>query len=343
MSASSYPGSSESRNRAGNPGATPAGMDFDIDALFALASTESVHVPPEYAQRVEEFIDFVGCILGIVLSDRQVAWLRTHLAEALAVPDGDETRFVAASLDVFRPVKDATADVRQQWRKENQPRFLEGIAGAGSALAKTIEEWYDAARQVLAEGNPPLTREAAESWAELSTFATLISQGKEPGTAAPASLEAMIAQLAKEYPTLHPQQRLWTAFAPITLYEIRRSWPTMSPASRDALRAKLAAQFDLQPQAVKPAAPSIAPLPSTPAQSAPRKAGWDRFRDDSSIDSLQRQWAEAQEKGDRQKAADLDARIQKTLQSGAEASAMLSNLASLRMSMLRKTADNLRT
>ena len=316
---------------------------FDIDGLFALASAEPASVAPEHQQRVDQFVDFVGCLLGIVLSERQIGWLRTHTAEALAQPEGDEAALIDASIDAFRAVKDADHQTRHAWRQQNQPRFVEWIADGKDGLSPTLREWHTAAQQVLAKGRPPLTQEAAESWVELSTFASLIVQGKEPGTAAPQNLEGMIARLANEYQTLHPQQQLWIAFAPITLYEIRRSWPVMSAAERDALRGKLAAQFKLQPpQPASPPGAAVTFTPESALRPSRRASAWDRFRDDSSVESLQRQWAEAQERNDHQKAADLQRRIQIGLHQQAAAGAMLTNMMAMRHGILMKIADNLK-
>jgi len=330
-------------NRAISSDAGSVDSRFDVDGLFALASTEPANVAPEYEQRVDEFVDFVGCVLGIVLSDRQIEWLRTHTAEALANTASDEAEMIDASIAAFRAVKDADHRTRHAWRQENQPRFISWLTDSEDALSPTLREWHAAAQQVLVEDRPPLTREAAESWVELSTFASLIVAGKEPGTAAPQNLEGMIARVAREYQSLHPQQKLWIAFAPITLYEIRRSWPTMVGTERQALRDKLAAQFELQRS--EPAAPSqtlTGAAPESAVKRPGRGSAWDRFRDDSSVESLQRQWAEAQERNDHRKAAELELQIQNGLQRQAEASAMLTNMMAMRHSSLMMIANNLK-
>jgi hypothetical protein len=321
-------------------------IPLDVNALFALASAEATSVPPEYQATVDDFIDVVGCVLGIVLSERQIDWLRSRAMQALSQPDEGEAQIIESSVRAFQGVKAADAQVRHVWRQQNQAAFVQRIGQTQNALCQTLREWHTEAQKILAACHPPLTREAAESWAELSTCAVLIAQGKEPGTAAPQNLEAMIAQLARDYPALPSRQQLWIAFAPITLYEIRRSWPTLSVEQREVLRGQLAAQFGVQP--AQPADPYQAPVtsaavtPRPPARTRPAST-WDRFRqEDTSVEGLQRQWSEAQAAGDQQKASELQLKIQTALQQAAQASAMLTNIASMKHSMMMAVANNLK-
>jgi hypothetical protein len=71
-------------------------------------------------------------------------------------------------------------------------------------------------------------------------------------------------------------------------------------------------------------------------------SGWDRFRDDSSVESLQRQLAEALERKDRRRANELQAKIQDALHCAEEAAATLTNLSAARHRSLMKVADNLK-
>jgi len=338
-----FPDPSGTSEGVGASNASSATSGFDVDSLFELASMEAKSVPEEYQQHVEDFIDFAGCILGIVFSERQLAWLRGHIAEALADPGSNAANLIESSIEGFRSVKDADFKTHHAWREQNQPSFMKRISEAEDTLSQTLVEWHTAAQQVLVVGHPSLTREAAESWAELSTFAALIAQGKEPGTAVPKNLEAMIAQIANQYLNRNPQEQLQIAFAPLTLYEIRRSWPTMSADKREKLRSRLAAQFRLQaqPRTGAPQPPPIAVTPP-PSQAAGRSYGWDRFRDDSSVKSLQRQLKEATEEGDRSKAVELKRKIQEALQQEGEASSMLSNTMTMRHQMMMNIIGNLK-
>ena len=317
---------------------------LDVNALFALASVETTNVPAPYQAKVADFIDFVGCVLGIVLSERQVDWLRTYAVKALSAPDGADAKIVESTIANFQAAKGADAAARHGWRQQNQGPFVQWIGNTQSEICQALRQWHADAQQVLAAAQPPLTREAAESWAELWTFAELIAQGKEPGTAAPENLEAVIAKLARDYPTLPQRQRLWIAFAPITLYEIRRSWPTLPAAERETLRRQLAAQFNIHVESEPAAPPSAAPAPpaARPRRSA-QPSSWDRFRQAAtSVEGLQQQWSEAQARGDQQEAARLQMEIQKSLQRAAESNAMLTNILSMKHSMAMAVANNLK-
>jgi hypothetical protein len=299
----------------------PAG--FDIDALFGLAAKQDTSVPAELQPTVDDFVDFAGCILGVVLSDRQIDGLRKMAVQSLSQPGGAEAQLIQTQVAAFAAIKTADTGARHSWRQQNQGPFVAWMTqqAGGSAICQTLKQWYAEAQQVIAHGRPPLTREAAESWAELLMFAALIAQGREPGTAAPNNLEAVIAQLARDYPTLPAPQQLRIAFAPVALYELRRSWPRLSPHEREATRTQLARQFGI---AVAPAAPAAhAPAASN---AEPR---WGRFhQDDTSVDGLQRKWFEAKAQGDEQRAAQLQLDLQLALGRKKECMAMLSTIAS---------------
>jgi hypothetical protein len=331
---------------ASTPPAVGAGPSagLDVKALFGLASTQATTVPDEHQAQTEDFLDFVQSVLGVVLSERQLDLLRAHTVQALSSPEDEAANVIEENVAAFQSVKNADAQTRQTWRQDNQPGFVKRLGTLRGELFQTLRQWHGDAQKIIAAALPPLTREAAESWVELSTLAVLVAQGKEPGTAAPENLEAMIAKLAHDYAALPSQQRLWIAFAPIALYEIRRSWPTLSPESRETMRAQLAAQFGISmSDAASSSETKTADSPATPPVERLSTADWDRFRkEDSSVDGLQRQWSEALAEGDEHKAAELRAEIDKALQRQEQATQMLSNIASMRHSMMMAVVNNLR-
>jgi hypothetical protein len=336
----------ESAPRPSNPATEDTGLD--IDALFGLAAKQTTSVPPAFQATVDDFIDFAGCVLGVVLSERQIDALRTAAVQSLSQAGSGDAQIIQSNVSAFQSLKSADAQTRHAWRQQNQAPFVAWLSQHQneSQILQLLAQWYAEAQQPIAAGQPPLTREAAESWAELSAFAVLIAQGKEPGAETPGNLEAMIAQLARDYPTLPPVQQLWMAFAPITLYELRRSWPAMSPPQREGVRMQLAKQFGIAlgqtsqtSTGYQPPSPVAAP-PATPGAPA---SNWEQFRqDDTSVAGLQQQWSEAKAKGDESKAAQLQLEVQKALQREASATAMLSNIASMRHSMMMAVANNLK-
>jgi hypothetical protein len=343
----SAPRPTESAPTPSNPATEDTGLD--IDALFGLAAKQTTSVPPALQSTVDDFIDFTGCVLGIVLSERQIDALRAALVQSLSEAGSADAQIIQSQVTAFQGLKSADAKTRHAWRQQNQAPFVAWLSQheAESPISQLLAQWYAEAQQVITAGQPPLTREAAESWAELSAFAVLIAQGKEPGAETPGNLEAMIAQLARDYAALPPVQQLWMAFAPITLYELRRSWPTLSPPRREGVRMQLAKQFGIalgQTAQTSAGYQPPSPVAPPPATSGAPASSWEQFRqDDTSVAGLQQQWSEAKAKGDESKAAQLQLEVQKALQREAAATAMLSNIASMRHSMMMAVANNLKS
>ena len=349
--------------------AGPAVSGFDIDALFSLADDDGAHddVPPALRALVDGFVDFAGCMLGITLSSQQVAALRAELVRSCADRESEIARAVDAAVASFQGVKGADIKARHAWRQQNQGTWLQQLARTTDPLCRMLAGWHAAATQVLAPGTPPLTREAAESWTELMTFAASASAGSDPSLE-PPDLEQQIARLAQGYSLLSQRERSLIALAPVTLYETRRAWSGLSADEKRATRARIAAQLGSAgragPEAAPPPPPRTeVPPPPPPARtdSAPalRHAAVNPWltasprrerpasvqqapTDESTLDRLTREFAEAQARGDHRKAADLQLQIQMELQKETARREMDSNIAKMFHDMRMKTIDNMK-
>ena len=326
---------------------TRVGPGLDVDALFALPAADVAIVQPEHQSSIDDFMEATAFLLRT--SQRQIEWLRNYAIESLSYK-GTQYQWakqqrvdtIESIVSAFRIVKKGDAQVRDAWLQQKEARFIEWVNEDRGDLAGLLRQWSRGAREALAPGQPPLTREAAESWAELS----LISTGTEPDAAAPTApnMQALIASLGQEYPALSQQQQAWIAFAPMALYELRRSWPALGSGERNVVRRQLSAKCAQVSQ--KPAS-SESPTfnaGNSPAAREANTSNFDRFRKtdpiaelsqrkwqtDPVIGALQQQWSEAQARGDFQKAAELQLAIQDTLHQNAEASAMLNKITSIK-------------
>jgi hypothetical protein len=319
---------------------------LDVNELFAPIPTLPAPARPAYQSSVDDFIDAIGCLLGIALSENQVGWLRLIATAALSGSGAqDQAESIRWIVQAFQEIKHGDSQARQNWRQLNQPAFLQWIRqNTRYLLACMLQGWYDEAQKILAPGSPPLTRAAAESCIELADFIVLVFQGKEPGAAAPKNLDALIAGVARDHPSKSPQQQAWTAASPITLYELRRSWPSLSPDQRDEVRHQLAAQLGVQTRR-DPAPGHSTPMAAVAAAQNTAEPDWHaRFGPaPGSLNDLQREWSEAQSSGDFQKAAELQLKIQNQLQQQTQAANMLSNIASMTHGMRKAVVNNLKS
>jgi hypothetical protein len=314
------------------PTATSA---LDVDALFGLATPEP-EIPEQFRPLAEDFIDFAGCILGITLTDAQMAALRRELAPVFTSPSGPAARAVDAAVASFQPARNADVQSRHGWRQRNQLAYLQQLRGSDEPLSRMLLQWHVDATQVLAAGTPPLAREAAESWVELIAFASTARSGRNQSATLPADVETRIAHLAGDYPRLSARQRSMIALAPITLYELRRAWPAMSAAQREAAESQLETQLGVTlPPA--PAATVTSPPPAAPPpQTRPPQT------DETPLSRLTREFAEAQVRGDHQTAAKLQMQIQIELQNQTARLEMESSVAKMYHEMSMSIINNMK-
>jgi hypothetical protein len=311
--------------------AAPTLAAFDVAALFTLGSDEPEAVPSPLRGTVEDFIDFAGCVLGITFADRQIASLRTALVTALSDRGGDAARLVASAVESFQEVKSVDPQTRHAWRQRHQETYLQQLGRAQDPVSRLLSQWQAEARHVLAPGAPPLTREAAESWIELTAFASTPPRDGDPDIPPPSTLEADIARLAQGYTTLSFRQQSVIALAPITLYELRRAWPGLTPDQRRAAMSQLATQLGTRNDRAA-ATPAIQPqAPAAPSTGVSREMAQPAASDvpGSTLDRLTREFAEAQARGDHQKVATLQVQIQMELQKETARLEMESNIAKM--------------
>ena len=341
---------SEASTAAATPSPkTPISLSLDVAALFSLDAVESEGLAPLRAL-IDDFIDFAGCVLGVTFSERQIATLRTELATTCGNPNSAAARAVTEAVESFQEVKTADLKARHAWRQRHQRAYLQQIGRAQDSLSRMLLEWHAIARQVLVPGAPPLTRAAAESWIELTAFVSIASAEADPSVTLP-DLERHIARLALEFATLPQRQQSLIALAPVTLYEIRRAWPSLSDAARRAARSQVAAQVrpsmdqaaDTPPPASRRAPPVLADPPRPALSPRPRKpAPITASEHESSIDRLTREIAEAQSRGDHRHAAQLQVQLQIELQVATARMEMESNIAKTYHEMQMKVIENIK-
>jgi hypothetical protein len=101
---------------------------------------------------------------------------------------------------------------------------------------------YDAANLPMAAGTPPLTREMADCYLDLSGFISALVQNREWIPFSDEVKAALMQQLASQYPLLTPQEQGWFATLPLEWRKTRAMWHKSSGRDRDKLRKQLLIQ-----------------------------------------------------------------------------------------------------
>lgn len=212
---------------------TAAGYDQNREALGAMANEVELSsgqrlergTPPLTRYMVDETVDFLEWLVHSPLTEEQKRLVETDLRRSWKEKVKDEMQGVSEMLaaraelakltDAERELTRQTVlnEALEQWRKDKDD------AGARMMLAI-----YDEAHQPIAAGEPPLTRQAVEAFAEYLAFAagrTVGCDGKLPKE----TREKLIAGVAEGYAELSKQERELIAGMPMLWAALRVAWP----------------------------------------------------------------------------------------------------------------------
>lgn len=210
-----------------------AAFDANRTTFSALANkaqlTSSIRLergtPPLTRYMMDEATAFVEWLLQSPLTEEQKATVETEVrgywkqkvqeeidgvVELLAA----RTQLAALGEAERELARGAAADVAiTEWRKQSD-----------NACARLMLAIYDAAHQPLAAGEPPLTRQAVEAYAEFLNFAAGKTVGLDEKLPK-ESRDKLFSALVANYPTLAKEQRETIAGMPMVWAALRVVWP----------------------------------------------------------------------------------------------------------------------
>jgi hypothetical protein len=154
-----------------------------------------------------------------------------------------------------------TKQQKELARQAAQPELIKRARGESDPVARMIVGVYDAAHQPIAEGDPPLTRQATDALLETLFFMACQVRGGAEVTPTPEMKEQWAKALAGSYEQADAAARNEMAQMPLRWAAMRMAWPGLS--EQDKARTK--AQWAQAPQ-VKQVAEAIGRLqPQQPA------------------------------------------------------------------------------
>lgn len=131
--------------------------------------------------------------------------------------------------------------------------------------------------KVIAEGPPPLTRQAAEASIDLIDFMAAVVRGIDEIDVTPDVRKRWVSHLTTYYSMLTPMDRFWFASADTTLANLQASWDQSPPQQQEMARQAWAQPVAAVLQFASPViGTTSAPAPnafSAPAQSSPPSNG----------------------------------------------------------------------
>jgi len=188
--------------------------------------------PPLTRYMLDETEDFLEWLMQVPFTDAQKAtieeeirgsWKKNDRKEIDGVGEVLKARQQLAAMkpaerDVVR--QSALDDAIKQWRTEKD-----------SPSAKTMIEIYETAHKPIAPGDPPLTRQNVDAFAEFLCFAA----GQTAGInyTPPAEIrDKLAAGVAEKYAGIAPTQRALIARMPLIWASLRVLWPEISDAEK---------------------------------------------------------------------------------------------------------------
>jgi tetratricopeptide (TPR) repeat protein len=218
----------------------------------------------DMASRAQRFFEWS---LGVQFTDEERGALRILLVDTWQTGDQDGIQGVLDILAYDEQVSALSDEERAAQREATETALLEQLrTEPEDGSAKWLLEVYDAAHKPIAEGSPPLTRQAADAQLEMLTFIMGEAAGQSGLRTDEATRESFAASLTAEYPKYPVERQAQIAGAPMAWASLRAGWAKADEEQRGAARKQWAA--DLKSQAGTAPEQSAAVAEQSPEQQA---------------------------------------------------------------------------
>lgn len=204
------------------------------EAPFPIAGS-----PPLTLEMVDTATNFFQWLLDASLTAEQRQQFRDSIRESWLARKQDE---VEATVNVIRfadQLDRKSAQEREVYRQALQAKFLSQMrAQPGTTMARWVLTIYDSAHKAIASGNPPLTQQVVDAYAEAVNFMLREALGKMFYAADRSFKDALTKNLIARYPQLSPEEQAAMARIPLAWALLQAKWPTIPANQQDKLRAQ---------------------------------------------------------------------------------------------------------
>lgn len=216
---------------------------FVVALLPGLPSAQIVHPganraihfpiagsPPLTLEMTQKGTNFFEWLLDASLTSEQRQQFQDSLAQSWLSRRRDEIQSTVNVLQFADQINSKTPQEREVYRQILQPKFLAQMRmQPNSTLSRWVLNIYDSAHKPIAAGNPPLTQQVVDSYAEAVSFMLEQSTGK--GFSADRQFkDALTHSLIQRYPQLGADEQSALARIPLEWALIQTKW-TAIPAS----------------------------------------------------------------------------------------------------------------
>jgi hypothetical protein len=237
----------------------------------ALAQKGGVLVPgspPLTQEMADRFDRFLEWIFDVPFTREQHDSLQAELVAAWKKKDAEAIKGVGELLNLQEQLGKASDAERQAARGGLQAGLVEELRkDPKDPMNASLLAAYDAAHQPLAPGNPPLTRQMTDAFAEMMWFTLAEVMGeKEAPTPDKNFKDAWAAKITEKYASLEPAQQRSLADMPTAWAGLRLTWPKLTAAEKAKLRSQWKTAF-------APATPPKSQTLATVSADKPAKKG----------------------------------------------------------------------
>jgi hypothetical protein len=188
---------------------------------------------------VQEATKFFEWLLDASLTVEQRGQFRDSLAQSWLSRNQDEIQSTVNVIQFADQLNSKTPQEREVYRQLLQAKFLAQMhSQPNSVLALWVLNIYDSAHKPIAPGNPPLTQQVVDAYAEAVSFVLRESMGRGYYTADRAFKDALTQPLIARYPQLSADEQASMARIPLQWALIQAEWPKTPVPEQQKLRAQ---------------------------------------------------------------------------------------------------------
>jgi hypothetical protein len=185
--------------------------------------------PPLTQAIVDQETQFFEWLLDAPFTLEQRDQFRASLVRSWKGHHQDE---IESTMNVLKFQEQLNTKPRQQRELVREQLCEEYVGGLrrdpDSVLSKWILNIYDSAHRPIAKGNPPLTAQVADAYAEVVAFMIKESLGKQALNANRHFKDSLAKSLAAQYSSYTPEQQRSFSQMPYLWRALRYSWSQSS-------------------------------------------------------------------------------------------------------------------
>jgi hypothetical protein len=211
--------------------------------------------PPLTEEMIGRFAEYFEWAFSMRLTNDQSSVLRKYAVDIWKKQSKDDMELISNT--VLIQIELSKADPKQVAviQASYEPQALEALRKQpNDPIAAWLLTVYDSSHKVLAQGNPPLTRQVSDAFLEALFFMLGEVQGKRDEVPSAQLKNDMAASLTSAYPRMSDDMKKQMAGMPLFVAQLRLQWPALAASEKAKYRATWAEAINTLLPAATPSA-----------------------------------------------------------------------------------------